>query len=384
MTATGNVRDAHQTPSSSRLVRNQALHRALFERGPFTRHGFVAQTPMQPIWKVGDYIASDRPIADFVPAFLEDYRQWVALSDAIDDDAVPFPRLMTGTHIYALCFGAQPHYYPDNNPYAEPCVGNAVDADRIVEPKLENCRPLMRVMELAAALQRELGPGVTLGPPDMQTGFDTACILWDKTDLLCALVEQPDAVKRLAGKCARVLKQFITAYRRAFPNTTFGHCPSTWTPPDFGPWVSNDECGNMSPVMFEEFCLPEMVDLSQTFGSFGMHCCAHARHQFALFRRIPNFYAFNRVPTGVGWDGDSALDELGGPEGPVMVPGWVSPEDVGLLLRKAPVGTRFIFNSGAMETVGEARRWLDEARAAAEAPGRAAAGGSRDTRTPHG
>lgn len=358
--------DLRVTPQVSRLARNQELHRALLCRGPFTRHAFVVQAAMEPIWKIGDYTTSDRPIADFVPWFVEDYQRWVALSEAVDDDAVPFARLITGTHIYAVCFGAKPHLYPDNNPYAEACVATAADADRIPEPKLENCRPLMRVLELAAAVRRELGPDVTLGPPDMQTGFDTACILWDKTDLLCAMVEEPEAVKRLAGKCGRLLQDFVAAYRREFPNTTFGHCPSTWTPPECGPWVSNDECGVMSPAMFEEFCLPEMVELSNVFGGLGMHCCANASHQFALFRKIPNFYAFNRVPTGHTWAEDKSLDELGGSDGPVMVPGWVSPEGVATLLRKAPTGTRFIFNAAAPESADQGRSWLEAARAAAD------------------
>ena len=85
----------------------------------------------------------------------------------------------------------------------------AIDTSGHAEPDA-----LQRVMELAAAVRRELGSDVTLGPPDMQTGFDTACIVWDKTDLLCSLVENPDAVKRLASKCARLLRSFIAAYRR--------------------------------------------------------------------------------------------------------------------------------------------------------------------------
>jgi hypothetical protein len=353
---------------SERLLRAQALHQELFSRAPFTRHAFVVQAPMQPIYTLGDYTTSEKPVADFVPAFVADYQRWVALSEAVGDDAVPFVRILTGTHIYAVCFGATPHFYPDNNPYAEPCVATPADADALPEPKLENCRPLMRVLELADALRRELGPGVTLGPPDMQTGFDTACILWDKTDLLCSMIEQPDAVKRLAGKCGRLVRDFIAAYRRNFPNTTFGHCPSTWTPASCGPWVSNDECGIMSPEMFEEFCLPELVALSQAFGGLGMHCCANAQHQFSLFRRIPNFYAFNRVPTGVGWEQDNALEVLGGPAGPVMVPGWVAVPDVAVMLRKAPAGTRFIFNSAAVEDVASGRQWLEAARAV-PAPG---------------
>lgn len=357
-----NVADCACTQPSSRRARNRALHSALFARGPVARHALVVQAATQPIWKTGDYTTSDRPVGDFVPGIVEHYRRWIALSAAVEDDAVPFASFFTGTHLYAVCFGAKPHFYPDNNPYAEPLVAHAAEADRLPEPKLENCRPLMRVLELAAAVRRELGLGVTLGPPDMQTGFDTMCILWDKTDLLYAMIDQPEVVKRLAGKCGRLLRSFITAYRHEFPNTTFGHCPYTWTPPEFGPWVSNDECGIMSPEMFEEFCLPELIELSNTFGSLGMHCCANAQHQFARFRRIPNLYAFNRVPTGVGWEGDNALEVLGGPEGPVMVPGWVSLDDMATLLRKAPSGTRFIFNSSPLDNVESAKIWMDGAQ----------------------
>ncbi|MEI8351819.1 MAG: hypothetical protein WCG36_05845, partial [bacterium] len=55
-------------------------------------------------------------------------------------------------------------------------------------------------------------------------------------------------------------------------------------------------------------------------------------------------------------------DELGGPDGPVQVPGWCAPDDVAVLLRKAPPGTRFIFNSGPFAEVGEARAWMDRVR----------------------
>ena len=68
-----------------------------------------------------------------------------------------------------------------------------------------------------------------------------------------------------------------------------------------GPWLSNDECGAFSTVMFEELCLPEFVDLAETFGGLGMHCCAGAEHQFESFRKIPGFYTFNRVAAQRGY-----------------------------------------------------------------------------------
>ena len=126
-----------------------------------------------------------------------------------------------------------------------------------------------------------------------------------------------------------------------------------------GPWLSNDECGAFSTVMFEEFCLPELVDLAEPFGGLGMHCCAAAEHQFPSFGKIPNLYAFNRVAARQGYD--PILEHFGGPDAPVHALGWV-PEQTALdLMHRAPPGTRFIFNlMGA--GVDDAKAWLAKMR----------------------
>ena len=139
-----------------------------------------------------------------------------------------------------------------------------------------------------------------------------------------------------------------------------GHCPRAWVPPDLGFWASNDECGAFSTELFEEFCLPEIIELSETFGSFGMHCCADAEHQFESFKKIPNFYAFNRVAGKEGWD--SLLTHFDGPDAPVHILGWQSPEQAEKFVRAAFPETRFIFVHAA-PTLDEAKQWLEAVRA---------------------
>ena len=104
--------------------------------------------------------------------------------------------------------------------------------------------------------------------------------------------------------------------------------------------------------------LPELVDLSRTFGGLGMHCCADAEHQFPSFRKIPNFYAFNRVAAKHGYD--PILEHLGGPQGPVHVL-WSDDTTIERLIKTAPEGTRFIFNR-SFEEVDEAKAWLEKMR----------------------
>jgi len=140
-------------------------------------------------------------------------------------------------------------------------------------------------------------------------------------------------------------------------------CPGVWTPPDMAPWYSNDECGAFGTDLFEEFCLPELVELSQTFGGLGMHCCADADHQFPLFRKIPGFYAFNRVAAKQGKRGfEPMLEHLGGPDGPVHVLSWISDQITEDLIRFSPEGTRFIFAKMGAEP-SAASAWLEKMHA---------------------
>lgn len=358
-----------ETPATTA---NERLLRDLYAGTAPRDCAFTSVPELLSVWghTHGDYSVSNAPVREWVPWAVENYRRRVQLADIMGDDTVPVARLNTGTQIYAAAFGCQVHCFEDSNPCALPLVSTPEEADGLDIPDIWNAPPLYRVFELAEAVRRELGPDAWLAPCDMQTGFDTACLVWDKSTLLCAMAdpEQKHAVKRLAAKCAALLKHFLLELHREFPRMSLCGCPTVWAPPDLGPWPSNDECGAVSTPMFTEYMLPELVDLSETFGSVGMHCCAAADHQMRSFRRIPNFYAFNRVPPpGSGITGfDAAVRELGGPDGPVFVLAWITVATVEHLLRTAPPGTRFILQ----QTVGntdDAQRNLEAMRRLADA-----------------
>jgi hypothetical protein len=311
----------------------------------------------------GDFTLSDRPVDDWVDWVVGDYERHVTMQEAVGDDSVPIAKLTTGTHIYAAAFGSPIETFAgtDTNPCALPFIKSAAEADKLDTPRVESSPTLARVIELGHKVRDRLGPEAYLGPSDMQTGFDTACLIWDKTELYCAMMDdkEREAVKRLAGKCAQLFKEYLTILRREFPRMSPLHCPGIWCPPELGPWMSNDECGAISTETFEEFLLPEMVDLAETFGGIGMHCCADAEHQFASFRKIPNFYGFNRVAAKRGYR--PLLDHLAGPGSPLHALAWIGDEDTEYLVRNAPPGTRFVFQRFC-ESVDEARAWFDNVR----------------------
>ncbi len=342
------------------IRRNTAFLGNLFRRGPFEGHGFICHPPSKPSYQnpLGDYTLSDRPVSEWVPDLVENYRQQCEFLEKLGDHNVPMVGLMTGTHLYAAAVGCKVHRYPDTNPAALPLVRTSQEADALAEPDVWKSPTLYRVFELAEAVRKELGRDVYFGPPDMQSGFDSASLVWNKEDFFCAMIAEPDAAKRLIGKCASLYKKFLLALRKEVPTCSPAHCPRPWAPPDLAPWLSNDECGAFSTEMFEEFCLPELQDLSSTFGGLGMHCCADADHQFESFKKIPNFYAFNRVPAKRSGGWLELFKHFSGPAAPVHAVGWQSAKDVKATIDMAGPGTRFVFVYSDAN-LDACRAWLD-------------------------
>lgn len=342
------------------IERNMSFVRSIYN-GTGGRHGLMTlpqrYAPHQ--FVDGDYSISRKPVSNWMPQLAEDYKRHCDLTEILQDDAVPVAHLGTGTQIFAHAFGCKVHCSEGSNPFALPMVTTAADADKLNIPDIWKTECLYRVFELGRVVLKELGPDTFLSPCDLQTGFDVANLVWNKQDFICSMIENPAAVKRLTGKCAQLVKTFLIELRKEFPTLSPANYPREWSPPELGAALSCDEVGIISEDMFEEFCLPELVDLSETFGCLSMHCCADAEHQFPGFNKIPNFYRFNRVQAKHGYM--PLLEHFAGPESPVLVLAGLSEEMIKELITNASQGTRFIFvNNGADKDTGA--QWLENMR----------------------
>lgn len=347
-----------------RLAANKRFLSNIYRKGPFEGHGFVCKPPAVPLWEGpdNDFTTSDRPVSQWIEWAVESYLRRVDLLAVVEHDDVPTCNLSTGTQIFAAAFGCPVHLYDDNNPCALPLVRTARDADQLEKPDIWTSPSLYRIFELGDALRRELGPEAILGPPDTQSGFDTACLVWDKASLFTSMMspDEEESVLRLVRICTQLLEDLLDELHKEFPTMTLCGCPGVWSPPDMAPWYSNDECGAFSAELFERFCMPELLELSEHFGGMGMHCCADAEHQFAAFTRIPGLYAFNRVASKRGYG--PILDHLAGPDGPVHVLAWLDEETIADLITRAPEGTRFVFSLMDADE-DKASPWLERMRA---------------------
>jgi len=224
-----------------------------------------------------------------------EYAKVLSNLEWLDDDRVPCPNgigVFTGTEIFAEAFGCKVHYPEDNMPFALPLVQTAAEAARLKTPDW-SATPLHDLMEDVANLRAELGNGAdyALKLPDMQTPMGISALIWEKIDFFPAMIEEPEAVKELSRKVKGFLFSFLDEWFKLFGESFIAHYPDYYMPR--GVTVSEDEIGSVSPEMFYEFFLPDLVEMSQRYGGLGIHCCADSKRHWEAFTKIPNLKLLN-------------------------------------------------------------------------------------------
>lgn len=340
----------------NRVALNRRFLADLFA-GPFRGHAIIMDPEMPERPGPGDFLSDGGPVGPWVDYDVRCYERRLERHEALGDDSVPYARIFTGTEVFAAAFGCKIHEFEGQPPAARPLVRTAREADRLAEPGLDH--PVMaRIFEFAERVREKVGPGVPISVPDIQSPFDIAALVWNKQDFYMALMDEPQAVKRLVAKCHRLLASFLDAFKARIPEVNLCHCPYAWAPPELGCWLSEDEPGAMSAATFQEFCLPVLDDLSRRFGGLFMHCCATADHQYRNFRAIPHLRGLNRVFQAPG--AQPAIDAFSGHT--VLIMAWIDLAKAFELLDMARPDTRFLFNMPA-QPLDEARRTCDALRA---------------------
>ncbi len=223
---------------------------------------------------------------------LDRYERMLSRQAWLDDDALPYLDLLTGTEIFAEAFGCGVHRPAGDMPFAQPLVVDPSDVAKLRVPRLEDST-LAFQFELADEARRRAGADTLLRLPDIQSPMDIAALIWDKNTLYIAMLESPQAVSDLATMACELLTGFMDEWHARYGDAFIAHYPDYYMPG--GITLSEDECGIVSPEMFEVFFLPHLVELAEHFGEIGIHCCADAMHQWDQFKRVPNLKLINLV-----------------------------------------------------------------------------------------
>ncbi|MCL2499142.1 MAG: hypothetical protein FWE90_02275 [Defluviitaleaceae bacterium] len=215
----------------------------------------------------------------------------------LHDDRIPALNPYTGTELFAEAFGCKVHYSGDNMPFALPMISSAAEVASLREPDIYD-GVLGKTFELGRLLRQRNGDDAVLHLPDIQSPLDIAALMWEKGDFFMAMLEEPNAINALTEMTENVLCKFLDAWFKEFGTEYISHYPDFFM--DGGFTVSEDEVGAFGPAQFKEFCLGALNRMSVRYGGIGMHCCAHATHQWENFKKIEGLRMLNFVqPTVV-------------------------------------------------------------------------------------
>lgn len=220
----------------------------------------------------------------------QSYQQQRQRAVWLRDDAVPCLPVSTGTEIFAEAFGCPVHRTPDQMPFALPRIRSAAEVAPLRVPELSHSS-LAYLFAMADELQHRAGPDAVLRLIDIQSPMDIAALIWEKADFLASMIAAPEAVAELSAKARKLLTAFLDEWFQRYGARYVAHYPDYFM--DGGITVSEDEVGAVSADMFAAFFRDELVALSTRYGGIGVHCCAHARHQWDHFKSLPGLRLLN-------------------------------------------------------------------------------------------
>jgi hypothetical protein len=221
---------------------------------------------------------------------IRSYEDQLEHASVVPDDSVPCLRPYTGTEIFAEAFGCPVHRPDDHNPFARPFIYEVRDIDRVSVPDL-SANPPAKVFEIADALRAACGTDAVMKLPDIQSSMGIAALVLDKAAFLTGLIDDPAAIRALAGKTMQLLTQFLDEWFARYGGEYVAHFPDYYMRD--GVTLSEDEIGSVGNRMFEEYFLPDLVALSRRYGSLGIHCCADSRHHWGSLLSIPDLKVLN-------------------------------------------------------------------------------------------
>ncbi|MBM3277510.1 MAG: hypothetical protein FJY95_05445 [Candidatus Handelsmanbacteria bacterium] len=258
----------------------------------------------------------------------------------LEDDSLPHLDVYTGTEIFAAAFGCPVHRPEDQMPFALPLIRRASQVSSLRVPSLDE-PGLALLLGMADELRARAGPRALLKLVDIRSPMDIAALIWDKSSFYAALLEAPEAVRELAAKVKELLTAFLDEWFARYGREYLAHYPDYYM--EGGITLSEDEIGAVGPQVYAELFHPELVELSGRYGGIGVHCCAHARHQWAGLASLPELRLLNLVqpPPVLA----SAYGYLAARAG--QMHSWCGDGDVLTWAESLPAGSRVVLQAPA-------------------------------------
>lgn len=175
-------------------------------------------------------------------------------------DAFPMFLPNIGPDSFSAYLGAELDFLDDATSWVRPFVEDLAEYDPVLDPANRWWRYMCDLLD---ALCESCGGDYVIGIPDLHGGGDSLAAVRHPDRLALDLFDRPGEVTRLMATLARIYRQVFDDYIARLGRVQDGS--STWlTAYSRGTYTAlqNDFSGLVSPDMFVEFFLPEIVELA--------------------------------------------------------------------------------------------------------------------------
>jgi len=219
----------------------------------------------------------------------------------IDDDYVPYLIPWYGTGVLSSCFGCQIKFPEDsrNDPMVvTPCVKEIKDIFKLKTPDFYNDGLAPRVIETIDYMRKHSSFPVSL--TDMQGPLDTLGQMCGHSRLYIWMYEEPQMVHELLDLVTDAFIEWVKVQKKhtGEPLDQGYGLEGVWAPPGVGIWESDDDLIAVSPRLYEEFIVPRLSKIFNTFKGGIIHYCGNGSHQIENFLKVKGLRAINNSPMG--------------------------------------------------------------------------------------
>lgn len=220
--------------------------------------------------------------------------------DTLDDDYIPNLMPWYGTVVVPSAIGSRVAFQRGMDPAIEGTFIQRPEEIRKLQPPDPLKDGLMpRVLETIRYFREHSGLPVAF--TDAQGPLNIALTLCGVENFFLWTHDHPSLAHHLMDFAAEVLIAWIRIQKESAGQPECGGAfpHSILLPPGYGGvWISDDDCGLMSPRMYREFVVPYNSRVFKAFGGGTLHFCGSAEHQLENFLATEGLTGINNFCMG--------------------------------------------------------------------------------------
>jgi uroporphyrinogen-III decarboxylase len=165
--------------------------------------------------------------------------------------------------LLASALGAKIQYTDNEWPWAMPILNSITDVDSLKVPDIKNSTAIQRFFSHVRWIQEKTGHRIPIKLMDMQSPFTVAAQLRHYENLLFDMMDDPNRVKTLLEIITDATIQFLELQKEVFTYPSYPGRKFPGVTEKLGICIADDSALiPLSPAMYEEFCLPTMLQIA--------------------------------------------------------------------------------------------------------------------------